>query len=1257
MKRLAQVLAAVALLLLVAAGGLYWYGGSEDALQRVARLAIRESGGRLGLEGLSGSLLGNLYARRITWRDQGLNLRADQVRLVWTPGALSRRRVLINQLTVGRLEVALPAGDGKPVLLPPRLALPWPVQLLQGDVAALDLSTAGTGIVALSEVRLAYRGDAGGHQLELRRLASPFGSLQGEVRMDAAAPYGLAGRLRAWPRVAGVGQTDVTLGGELQALRATAKAQLTEGDATATLCVAPFETAPLKQLLASGAGVNLAAFDPALPATALQFDVRGEGREGGLAGDFKLENAQAGTVDTARLPLRNAAGSFSGDARLLRLGDLRLDFGAGGQFTGAGSVAAAGTTLDLRTRNFNLRGLHAALRPTALAGRIQARVAGGQQIVAADLAQGRLRIAFEAVHANQEVTVKRAELRSGGAVFAGQGALKLGGNQPFTVTGKLAGFSPADFGDFPAASINSTLNLQGALAPAWHAAVDLQVAGSRLRGQPLAGTAKLNATARRVSEVELRMEIGGNRVNARGALGQPGDSLAFNIDAPHLAAAAPQWSGGVRAEGSLRGSFTRPALAVKLDARDLKGPAGRKLAELTGRIDIGDAGDRALAVDLKARGLSAAGVAIDTAALTVNGSIARHAIAASAQQAGRVDLEVRASGGWAERRGWQGSVEALRNQGSFPVKLKNPVTLTAARNHIALGAAELQLSPGSLRWDEFVWRDGGFNSRGVMAGVPAAWVLSRTVEAGLIESTLTLSGKWSVRMDEHVDATLDLARDGGDLTVISSVPGEPRLALGLSSLSLKGAVVRDRVSADLEMTSTNLGDAHARVETQLTRRNGAWGLAGDTPLRLNARAAIRSIAPLLPLASADIAADGRMLVELLAEGTVARPGLRGTLAGDDLRIESPAYGLFWRRGSLRATFDERNLQLGELQFFAGPGKLVASGSARLGGGEAQSSMQWRAEQFAVLARPDVRLTITGNGSLALQGQRLQVRGSARADSGAIELLSSIPKLGDDVLVVRRGAKPAPVPPAARPAGSRIVTDIDASFDLGDKFTVIGKGLDATVAGAIKLRGSGANLNADGRIRVTRGEYLAYGRRLQIERGTLVFAGPVDNPALNIRALRKNQLVEAGVEVTGTARNPQVTLVSNPEVAENEKLSWLVLGHGTDSTKGGEVTLLQAAQAAVGAMLADKSGADSLKRQFTRAVGLDEIRLKGGADTASQTLELGARLSERVYVTYEQGLAAASRALRLNFVLTPRWTLRAENGATAAVDLFFTISFN
>ena len=71
----------------------------------------------------------------------------------------------------------------------------------------------------------------------------------------------------------------------------------------------------------------------------------------------------------------------------------------------------------------------------------------------------------------------------------------------------------------------------------------------------------------------------------------------------------------------------------------------------------------------------------------------------------------------------------------------------------------------------------------------------------------------------------------------------------------------------------------------------------------------------------------------------------------------------------------------------------------------------------------------------------------------------------------------------------------------------------------------------------------FGQRLTIERGRLIFDGPIDNPALDIVALRKNLQVEAGVKVTGTARVPRVELTSEPPVPDGEKLSWLVLGQG------------------------------------------------------------------------------------------------------------------
>ncbi|MBA5770754.1 translocation/assembly module TamB domain-containing protein, partial [Escherichia coli] len=61
---------------------------------------------------------------------------------------------------------------------------------------------------------------------------------------------------------------------------------------------------------------------------------------------------------------------------------------------------------------------------------------------------------------------------------------------------------------------------------------------------------------------------------------------------------------------------------------------------------------------------------------------------------------------------------------------------------------------------------------------------------------------------------------------------------------------------------------------------------------------------------------------------------------------------------------------------------------------------------------------------------------------------------------------------------------------------------------------GVPLRAVGNVRVTEGStYTSFGRKLAIENGFFTFNGPVSNPGVNILAMRRNQEVEAGVQVT------------------------------------------------------------------------------------------------------------------------------------------------
>jgi translocation and assembly module TamB len=210
--------------------------------------------------------------------------------------------------------------------------------------------------------------------------------------------------------------------------------------------------------------------------------------------------------------------------------------------------------------------------------------------------------------------------------------------------------------------------------------------------------------------------------------------------------------------------------------------------------------------------------------------------------------------------------------------------------------------------------------------------------------------------------------------------------------------------------------------------------------------------------------------------------------------------------------------------------------------------------------------------------------------------------------------------------------------------------------------------ASGTVNLLNGRYEAYGQQLDIERGILNFQGLLENPALNILALRKGLPVEAGVEITGFAQAPQIRLVSEPNVPDAEKLSWLVLGR-PPTQEGSDTGVLMAA---VGAIFGNQSGAAS--QQIKDSFGIDEISVRSGtpgqlqamnsrvvsmrSSTAatSQVFAVGKQLSNRLRLSYEQAIGGVDSLVRLTFKVTDKISVVGTSGTDAALDVFYSFSF-
>jgi translocation and assembly module TamB len=387
---------------------------------------------------------------------------------------------------------------------------------------------------------------------------------------------------------------------------------------------------------------------------------------------------------------------------------------------------------------------------------------------------------------------------------------------------------------------------------------------------------------------------------------------------------------------------------------------------------------------------------------------------------------------------------------------------------------------------------------------------------------------------------------------------------------------------------------------------------------------------------------------LHAGGTLGKVSLSGSLEGDGLALQIPPYGVFLRDGELRAALEGDRLRVTRFSIAGSSGRLTASGTLPLRA-QVGAHLDWRAESFGLLARPDLRLTVSGAGEARLEERRFSLSGALRAERGYLELRQDrLPQLGDDVVIVGQ-----PRAPAGKSA--RVPLALDVQLDLGEQLEVRGYGFEGRLAGRLQVETTkDGTLRAYGRIQAVNATFLAYGQRLQVDPGIAIFDGPLENPALQMTAWRRNQQVEAGVQISGTARAPRVQLVSQPPVPEAERLSWLVLGRAPGEATKADLGLLQAA---AGALLA-RGDQMPLDRRIAQTFGVDEISLRGSGQVGDQVVAVGKRLSDRLYVSYEQGLGVAASALvKLDLALSQRWSVRAETGTSSGLGLFYRFSWD
>lgn len=1241
-------MAGFALLLALAAAGLWWWSGQEGSLEWL--LQRISSGGALQGQGVRGSVRGRWQIQRIVWERDGLRLEAEDIQLAWKPVALLSRTLQLEEVLVARVRVidTRPA-TGEPLKPPQDLRIPWLVKVETLKVGQLRYQ--GRTTVEAGALAAKYAFDGLRHQVELQSLKFAGGDYRGEGSLLAMAPLTLDARLsgRFEAPVPGVEDrvplafqlraqgpaSGIAAHAELQVVEAATAARGELPRATARARIAPFDRMPVPSGSADFSRLDLAMFWPAAPRTLLSGHV-----EVAPAGADRwtlqadVRNAAPGPWDARRLPVAavRGEGEWRGGTALVKA--LQAEVG-GGTVQGSGDWRGQGWGFEGRVDDVDPAQVHGSLAPLPLTGPVQ--------------------------------------LKGEGKAVAFDVALQAGRPRP----GALRRAEPGD-------ALGGALELRSAqVRGRWEGdALDLQQLRVRTSDASLEGQLELQLAARAGSG-RLQLRAPGLQANAQGSVAETRGQGSADLASADLAQAQrwlARWPG---AGGFLKG------LA-------LRGQAQAQLAWQGGWRDP--------TVQARATGKAIAWQpAVTTqeakpgpwvvrdANLQVNGRLRDAALAVRGQaEQGQRKVDLTVAGRLGATLGgpaasWRGQVATLAVQLQDPgitpapwqLQLRRAVDWRFAGGNFEVSAGEALLRAPALRsgvpatdavltWSPVRRQGGQLSTAGRLAGLPLGWIElvgGPQLAGSALSGDMVFDAQWNAQLGETVRVDASLVRVRGDVNVLAeSVDGAAaRVSAGVRDARLTLSSQGEQLVLSLLWDSERAGRAEGQVRTRLVRSaDGGWQWPQQAPLSGRLKAQLPRIGVWSLLAPPGWRLRGSLSADIVIAGTRAQPELSGPLVADDLALRSVVDGIELRNGRLRAQLAGQKVVVQEFllrgseEGGAGGGTLLAYGEGTWTPQGPLFTANAQLSQLRASIRSDRQLTVSGPLEARMDRTGTTVTGKLVVDRARIQIPDETPpRLGDDVVVRNATGLPATEeqrkqhPPPAE--GSRAM-NLRVDIDLGPDFRVTGRGLDTRLAGTVQVQGAGQGLpQMTGLIRTVGGTYEAYGQRMAIERGELRFLGPADNPALDILAVRPNMTQKVGVLVTGRAQAPHVELYSDAGLSDAETLSQVVLGRSS-SGGGAETALLQRAAAA---LLAGRSGSG---KGMVGRLGLDDLSVRPDS-TSGAVVRVGKRFADNFYAAYERSLSGAMGTLFIFYDLSQRVTLRAEAGERTGVDLIFTFAFD
>ncbi|MQA56901.1 translocation/assembly module TamB domain-containing protein [Pseudomonas piscis] len=1215
---LLAILALVVLVILALAAVLGTQAGSRWALRQVPGLSLEQFDGRLGGQWSAGHLL---------WQQDGTRIELRGVQFSWSPACLLRMTLCIEQLEADQVSLQFPAGGQEspgPISLP-ELHLPLAIELGRVRLGSLLLD----GSEQLKSLQLAAHWTTQGLRidalqlqrddlaLELTGLLQPTGdwplTAQGSLGLPAPGdgPWKLAlqveGDLLKTLKLQAdsSGYLQGRLSGELQPLAQDLPAQVRiTADGFKASADLP-DTLQLDQLQLTGKGDLKRGYQlvgqASLPAEQGPVALSLQGKVDAKGAQITTLELQASDHQSLKLEGQlDWSQGFVAEARLAW-----LDFPWHRLYPQIDEPAVA-------LRKFNAE---VAYRDGNYLGNFQGDLDGPA---------GAFSLGSPFSGDLGQVHLPQLQLTAGQGKAQGHLNLQFADGLAWDTALDLSAINPAYWLAELPGTLAGPLRSQGELKnQQLKLAADLDLKG-RLRGQPALLQAKADGAGEQWRLNTLDIRLGDNRINGAGSLQQK-VSGQLDIRLPRLGQLWPQLRGQLSGRVDLAGTLAAPQGKAELNGQQLAF-ADNRLQSL--KLDASLDGAQKARIELKGSGIQAGDTQLGSLTLAGQGDIRKQQLQLDLQ--GPLLKLALGLDGTLDQGAWRGRLASGEVQsGGQDWKLQNPARLE-------------RLANGTVNFAAHCWVSGDASLCGedqrLMPEPKLRYHLKRFPIDSLAQ-WLPKDFAWKGML--NADVQLDLPASGPKGQIVVDASGgtlrvkdkEQWLDFPYQALKLDSRLGPRRIDSQLQFDGGKLGQLMVQAQINPLPKNKP--LSGEFRLSGLDLSVARPFVPMVEKLNGNLNGSGRLSGGLLA------PQVNGSLQLSGGQVSGSELPTSIEDLQLSAQIMGENVRLD------GTWKGGKSGQGSLDGNlawgrELLVDLNLKGSQLPVTVEPYAALEVAPDLKIALQDNRLAISGKVAIPKGQItvrELPPSTVKVSDDTVIVGQQTVEGKAPMA-------MAMNIDVEVGQ-DKLAFSGFGLTANLQGHVHI---GDNMDTRGELWLNDGRYRAYGQRLTVRRARLLFAGPIDQPYLDIEAVRQTDNVIAGIRLSGSAEQPTTKIFSEPAMSQEQALSYLVLGRPLSS--GGEDNNMLA-QAALGLGL---MGSSELTGGIAKNLGIQDFQLDTQGSGNATSVVASGNISERLSLRYGVGVFEPASTIALRYKLSKKVYLEAASGFASSLDIFYKRDF-